>query len=214
LLIFTITNPNTSDPLFGVGFTDILPLGVTVGLSPSNTCSGILAAAGQTIMLFGGTIAANSGCQVSVFVIGTQLGTFHNVSDPVFSNNGVGNTATADLVVQPLPTHTPTVTPTHTPTSTPTVTDTPTIIPTVTPVPNGGACSLSSVCQSGNCVDGVCCNTACTGPLMRCNLAGQVGTCASDAASAPTLTPWGLFAAALLLTGVAAFALRYRMRGR
>jgi hypothetical protein len=49
---------------------------------------------------------------------------------------------------------------------------------------------------------------------MRCNLAGQVGTCASDAAAAPTLTPWGLLAAALLLTGVAAFALRYRVRGR
>jgi hypothetical protein len=33
--------------------------------------------------------------------------------------------------------------------------------------------------------------------------------------SAPTLTPWGLIIAALLLSGVAAFALRYRrMRGR
>jgi hypothetical protein len=32
--------------------------------------------------------------------------------------------------------------------------------------------------------------------------------------SMPTLTPWGLMFAALLLTGVAAFALRYRMRGR
>jgi MYXO-CTERM domain-containing protein len=50
--------------------------------------------------------------------------------------------------------------------------------------------------------------------LMRCNLPGQVGTCASAAAAAPTLTPWGLIFAALLLTGVAAFALRYRMRGR
>jgi hypothetical protein len=49
---------------------------------------------------------------------------------------------------------------------------------------------------------------------MRCNLAGQVGTCASAAASAPTLTPWGLIFAALLMTGVAAFALRYRVRGR
>jgi hypothetical protein len=49
---------------------------------------------------------------------------------------------------------------------------------------------------------------------MQCNLPGQRGTCASTAAAAPTLTPWGLLAAALLLTGVAAFALRYRMRGR
>jgi hypothetical protein len=51
-------------------------------------------------------------------------------------------------------------------------------------------------------------------PLMRCNLAGRVGTCASAAASAPTLTPWGLMLAAFLLTSVAAFALRYRMRSR
>jgi hypothetical protein len=64
------------------------------------------------------------------------------------------------------------------------------------------------------CANGVCSNTACTDPLMRCNLAGQVGTCASDAAAAPTLTQWGLLAAALLLTGVAAFALRYRTRSR
>jgi hypothetical protein len=49
---------------------------------------------------------------------------------------------------------------------------------------------------------------------MRCNLAGQVGTCASAAAAAPTLTPWGLIVAAILLMSVAAFALRYRIRGR
>jgi hypothetical protein len=49
---------------------------------------------------------------------------------------------------------------------------------------------------------------------MRCNLAGQVGTCASAAASAPTLTPWGLLVGSVLLAGVAAFALRWRMRGR
>jgi hypothetical protein len=47
---------------------------------------------------------------------------------------------------------------------------------------------------------------------MRCNLPGQVGTCASAAAAAPApaLTRPGLLVAALLLTGVAAFALRYR----
>jgi hypothetical protein len=50
--------------------------------------------------------------------------------------------------------------------------------------------------------------------LMRCNLAGQVGTCASDAAAAPTLTPWGLLGASMLLAFVAAVALRRRMRSR
>jgi hypothetical protein len=58
----------------------------------------------------------------------------------------------------------------------------------------------------------VCCNTACTDPLMRCNLPGQVGTCASAAASAPTLTPWGLLGASLVLAGIAGLALRRGMR--
>jgi hypothetical protein len=91
---------------------------------------------------------------------------------------------------------------------------TPTATPTNTPVPQGGACATPAECATGFCTDGVCCDTACTDPLMRCNLPGQVGTCASDAAAAPMLTPWGLMFAAILLSGVAAFALRYRMRGR
>jgi len=76
------------------------------------------------------------------------------------------------------------------------------------------ACATPSQCGTGFCANGVCCDTACTDPLMRCNLPGQLGTCASAAASAPTLTPSGLLIGALLLTGVAAFALRHRMRSR
>jgi hypothetical protein len=49
---------------------------------------------------------------------------------------------------------------------------------------------------------------------MRCNLAGQVGTCASDATAAPTLTPWGLLGASLVLASIAGVALRRRMRSR
>jgi hypothetical protein len=47
---------------------------------------------------------------------------------------------------------------------------------------------------------------------MRCNLPGQLGTCASAASSAPTLTPWGLLGASVLLAGIAGLALRRRMR--
>jgi hypothetical protein len=90
------------------------------------------------------------------------------------------------------------------------VTATPTNTPT--PRPNGSNCTNAGQCATGFCANGVCCNTACTDPLMRSNLPGQVGTCASAAAPSPTLTPWGLLGAALLLTGVAAFALRYRIR--
>jgi hypothetical protein len=49
---------------------------------------------------------------------------------------------------------------------------------------------------------------------MRCNLPGQAGTCASAAASAPALTPWGLLGASLVLAGIAGVALRRRMRER
>ena len=134
-------------------------------------------------------------------------------------NTGMASLDFNCIAAQPTatPTSTPTVTPTATPTttatSTPTVTRTAT--PTNTPVPQGGACATTSQCASGlSCADSVCCNTACTDPLMRCNLAGQVGTCASAAASAPTLTPWGLLGASLVLAGIAGMALRRRMRSR
>jgi cysteine-rich repeat protein len=38
-------------------------------------------------------------------------------------------------------------------------------------------CSASNQCQSGNCTDGFCCNTACGGTCQACDLAGSVGTC-------------------------------------
>jgi hypothetical protein len=124
-----------------------------------------------------------------------------NVSGAVSANEGgTGNTATASItVLDPTPTGTPTETPTVTPTGS---------------VPQGGACSASSQCTSGFCADAVCCDTACNGPLEQCNLPGQVGTCASVTEPAPALTPWGLVMAALLLTTIAALALRHAARGR
>ena len=48
-------------------------------------------------------------------------------------------------------------------------------------VPNGGdvggLCSRDSDCLTGHCADGVCCNTACTGPCVSCALPGHLGTC-------------------------------------
>jgi hypothetical protein len=69
----------------------------------------------------------------------------------------------------------------------------------------------SPECASTFCVDGVCCDSAGAGPLQKCNLPGQAGTCASTAAPAPALTVWGLLVAAFLLASVAAFALRRRV---
>jgi len=46
---------------------------------------------------------------------------------------------------------------------------------------NGDPCGASSECTNGNCVDGICCETACTGVCEACNLAGQLGICAAVA---------------------------------
>jgi hypothetical protein len=42
----------------------------------------------------------------------------------------------------------------------------------------GRPCTLASQCISGFCVDGVCCNLACTGQCEACNVASNQGKCA------------------------------------
>ncbi len=42
----------------------------------------------------------------------------------------------------------------------------------------GGACTFQNDCAAGlTCVDGVCCNSACGGTCMACDVPGSVGTC-------------------------------------
>jgi hypothetical protein len=92
---------------------------------------------------------------------------------------------------------------------------------------NGGLSECLGLVSAGSCgglCEQLCSATGCFSiSEASCPGAETVGcgggaacvpTCASTAASVPTLTPWGLIFAALLLTGVAAFALRYRMRRR
>lgn len=40
------------------------------------------------------------------------------------------------------------------------------------------ACTTAADCHSGFCVDGVCCESACTGQCQACDVAGAEGTCA------------------------------------
>ena len=206
-LTFQIVNDN-GFPQTGAAFMDNLPLGLTVAGTPnlSNTCGGTLTAVANSasISLSGGTVPAGFGgtCTISVDVAGVTTGVKNNVSGPVSADQGgMGNTASASItVLEP--------TPTATPTSTPTVT------PTATPVPQGGACSASSQCATSFCANAVCCDSACNGPMERCNVPDHIGMCTGVAQPTPALTPWGLLAAAVLLTSLAALALRRAVRSR
>ncbi|MDY0000802.1 MAG: MopE-related protein [Polyangia bacterium] len=42
---------------------------------------------------------------------------------------------------------------------------------------DGQSCTAGGQCQSGNCVDGYCCNSDCLGPCRACNVSGSLGTC-------------------------------------
>jgi hypothetical protein len=44
---------------------------------------------------------------------------------------------------------------------------------------NGSACGADGDCQTGHCVDSVCCDTPCNGTCVACNLPGSVGACAN-----------------------------------
>jgi hypothetical protein len=50
------------------------------------------------------------------------------------------------------------------------------------PKMNGQPCSAGSECLSTHCVDGLCCDTACTGACRSCSLASTPGKCTSIAA--------------------------------
>ena len=102
-LTFTITNPSATAQS-GVAFADTFPSGLVVSTPNglSNACGGTAtaAAAGSSISLTGGSIAAGSSCKVVVNVTGTTAGDKSNTSGPVSSAPGLtGNTASATLTV-------------------------------------------------------------------------------------------------------------------
>lgn len=55
--------------------------------------------------------------------------------------------------------------------------------------PAGATCASGTECASGSCVDGVCCDTSCTGQCESCVLAGQVGTCTPVTGAPPAGKP-------------------------
>jgi hypothetical protein len=46
-----------------------------------------------------------------------------------------------------------------------------------TPYANGTACTSARDCLTGNCVDSVCCDTACVGKCAACDVPAKIGTC-------------------------------------
>lgn len=44
---------------------------------------------------------------------------------------------------------------------------------------NGTTCTDGTNCAQGFCVDGVCCNSSCTGTCEACNVTGSMGTCSA-----------------------------------
>jgi uncharacterized repeat protein (TIGR01451 family) len=107
-LTFTITNPNATVAINGVGFGDTLPAGLTIpnpngltgscgaGTITTGTVSGF-----SVVNLSGGTIAAGGSCTFSVNVVGTTGGHKVNTTGTVTSSDaGSGNQATATIDVE------------------------------------------------------------------------------------------------------------------
>jgi hypothetical protein len=103
-------------------------------------------------------------------------------------------------VCQPLPSPTPTATGTAT--------------ATATKIPDGGACVDAVDCVSGNCVDDVCCESACDGANESCNLPGLAGVCLEMSATVPTASSRALSLALAVLLAVAIVALWRRRAAR
>lgn len=112
-------------------------------------------------------------------------------------------TATATGTSTGTPTETPTATATGTSTDTPTPSATPTL------APNGAACLVGTHCLSTFCADGVCCDTACAGGNVRCDIPPSPGICtAIPQSQAPAMSPLALLLGVGLLATLAAWTMR------
>ncbi|MEO6125472.1 MAG: LPXTG cell wall anchor domain-containing protein [Ilumatobacteraceae bacterium] len=105
MLTLTISNPNQSDSLSGIQFTDNYPSGLTNANPPavSNTCGGTATATagGTNVALTGGALAAGGTCTVSVTVTVVTPGSYANTSGAASATTaGAGtNSNTATLTV-------------------------------------------------------------------------------------------------------------------
>ena len=92
-LSFTVTNPNATLALSGIGFEDTLPAGVTVASGSSSQCAGTLTTTAPSALSFsGGSLAAGASCMVTTPVTVTTAGPHDNVSGFVSATESGTNT--------------------------------------------------------------------------------------------------------------------------
>jgi arabinogalactan endo-1,4-beta-galactosidase len=106
-LTFTLSNPNSSSSLSGIGLTDNLPAGLVVstpnGLTGACGSGTITATAGSTsVSLAGAMLSGGGSCNFAVNVTGSALGAQNNVTTAVTSTEaGNGGMASAKITVVP-----------------------------------------------------------------------------------------------------------------
>jgi len=178
-LTFTLSNPNPATALSGVGFTDTFPAGLVVA-NPNrlvSTCGGLP------------TAVAGSGS------VGLVNGGIPPGGSCTITLNVTGTTAGAKDNT------TSAVTSTEGGMGT-----TAAASLAVNPIPDGASCTDSPACASGFCVDTVCCDAACNGPMESCKVPQHIGTCTAIPTSVPATSTTGLVVAVLLLAAIGALA--------
>jgi len=102
-LTFTITNPNGTVALSGVGFTDTLPSGLAaVGpVTSAGSCPAtVLTFTASVLTASGITLPPLGTCMLTIVVKGTVAGVDNNTTSRVTSiEGGLGNTASASITV-------------------------------------------------------------------------------------------------------------------
>jgi uncharacterized repeat protein (TIGR01451 family) len=104
-LSFHIVNPNPSQALSGIAFTDNLPAGLVVATPSglSDTCVGTVTtgAGASSVSLSGGSLNAGASCDISLNVTGTSAGVKNNTTGQISSTeSGPGATSnTASITV-------------------------------------------------------------------------------------------------------------------
>jgi uncharacterized repeat protein (TIGR01451 family) len=101
---FTIVNPNPPGTnLSGVGFSDTLPAGLVVatpnGLNGLCFLGTVTATAGSATVSMAGALVGSGQCGFTVNVVGIAVGTQHNTTSAVISDQGNGNSASATVNV-------------------------------------------------------------------------------------------------------------------